>query len=125
LEQQYIQIMFYYSHIQMAELFISLLTTSIIVGLGLLVHVVLGFLKTKAKETPENPAKFSKPQVLSSVIIGSLTGLILVLPQVENMEWDTDPIAALILAVTLLATVAGIDAIAKNSGRVAKLIKSK
>jgi len=104
----------------MAELFISLVTVSIIVGLGLLVHIVLGYLRSKAQETPTKPVTFSKAKVLSSVIVGSLTGLILVLPQIEKMQWDTAPIDALILAVTLLATVAGIDAIAKKSGQVVK-----
>ena len=104
----------------MVELFISLLTTAIIVGLGLLVHLVLGYLRSKAQETPGKPVTFSKAKALSSLIVGSLTGLILVLPQTEKMEWDTEPINALILAVTLLATVAGIDAIAKKSGKVVK-----
>lgn len=105
----------------MSELFISILTAAIIVGLGLLIHVVLGFLRSKAKaEESGKKIEFSCAKMVSSVIVGALTGLILVLPQIENMNWADEPVKALTFGVTLIGTVAGIDAIAKKSGQVVK-----
>ena len=114
------------------ELFPSLAVTVTIVGFGLAIHVTLGYLRsitesqkeiekiTEINKTLSPPkdvpqiAKFSKHKALMSVIVGSITGLVLVLPQVKSM--GVDPIQDIILSVTLVGTVAGIDAIAKKSG---------
>ncbi len=114
------------------EVIEAIIVTGLIVGFGLAVHLTLGYLRAiseqqkdtkkiellntalgKNVETP-SVVKFSKHKALRSVIVGSITGLVLVLPQAQNMGTDTIP--DIILAVTLVATVAGIDAIAKKSG---------
>lgn len=114
------------------EVIEALIVTGLIVGFGLAVHLTLGYLREigeQEKETKKiellnkaleknvetvSVVKFSWHKALRSVIVGSITGLVLVLPQAQNMGTDTIP--DIILAVTLVATVAGIDAIAKKSG---------
>ena len=114
------------------EVIPAVIVTILIVGFGLGIHLTLGFLRGKSnrlKTIEENknkknadgskiedpkPVKFDKHKALRSLIVGSITGLILVLPQAENM--GTDPIKDIVLSVTLVATVAGIDAIAKKAG---------
>jgi hypothetical protein len=114
------------------EVLHALIVTISIVGFGLVIHMTLGILRgksTRLKTIEENknkkntdgtkiedpkPVTFNKFKALRSIIVGSITGLVLVLPQAENM--GVDPIQDIVLSVTLVATVAGIDAIAKKSG---------
>jgi len=105
-----------------------------IVLIGILMHTVLGAFRSRAtyeKEKavydnldaatqskvpePVNPGIYDVSKFARSAIVGSITGLILVLPQVQRMT-ESNPVDNLILALTLVATVAGIDAIAKKAG---------
>jgi hypothetical protein len=114
------------------EVITAIIVTILIVGFGLIVHLTLGFLKARTNRlkiiednkikqyvggkeiTDPPPVKFDKDKAIRSIIVGSITGLVLVLPQTENM--GADPINDIVLSVSLVATVAGIDAIAKKSG---------
>ena len=116
------------------EVIPAIIVTIVIVGFGLGIHLTLGLLKGKSirlKTIEENknkknadgsnmedpdPVTFDVHKALRSIIVGSITALVLVLPQAENMGVEGETIKDIVLSVTLVATVAGIDAIAKKSG---------
>ena len=69
--------------------------------------------------TPKNPAPknpgYDRGKLARSFLLAPFSGLIVVLPQVQTMS-ESFTIDNLILGLTLIAAIAGIDAVAKKAG---------
>lgn len=86
-------------------------TVIAIVAAGLSLQLVLGYVRNKN----QNGEKFDKNKAASSIIVGIFSAIILISPQVANLEYNPErPVDLLVTLVTLLATVAGFDTIAKK-----------
>jgi len=105
-----------------------------IVVTGVMIHTTLGYLKGREKNTkewkqynnlsdadkltkqkPKEYEGYDRQKLARSFLVAPISGIILVMPQVQNMVMS-NPIDNVILSVTLVATVAGIDAVSKKAG---------
>ena len=101
------------------------LVSSSIVGIGIFLYTTLGYLKSRQEFkdsrsdlTEEEKEKlrfdYNGHKLLKSIVVGIISGLILVMPQVQNMTL-VPSVENIILSLTLISTVAGLDAIAKKA----------
>jgi uncharacterized membrane protein HdeD (DUF308 family) len=86
-------------------------TVIIIVSAGLLLQLILGYIRNRNQKGES----FDWNKVASSVIVGVFSAIILISPQVADLEYDPErPIDLLVTLITLLAVVAGFDTLVKK-----------
>jgi len=86
--------------------------TIIIVIIGVTFHIVLGFLKSNEGVNPR--------KIASSAIIATISGLIIIGPQVSILPNDLPDEIMLSSLVALIAAVAGLDALTKKVVQIEK-----
>jgi len=101
------------------------LASSSIVGIGIFLYTTLGYLKARQEfknsrsdlneeEKEQLRFDYNGHKLIKSLVVGVISGLILVMPQVQNMT-IVPSVENIILSLTLISTVAGLDAIAKKA----------
>jgi hypothetical protein len=86
-------------------------TVIIIVSVGLLLQLILGYIRNRSQKGES----FDWNKVASSVIVGVFSAIILISPQVADLEYDPErPVDLLVTLITLLAVVAGFDTLVKK-----------
>ena len=81
----------------------------LITTIGVTVQNVLGWLKNKDSFDPR--------MVASSAMIAFIISLQMVIPVIENIPEDISQIAKFQILIVAIASIAGIDALGKNTGK--------